>query len=302
LTALRAGELALEAGIPPGVINVIPGFGHIAGEALSRHMDVDKIAFTGSNAVGHKIMEGSAQSNLKRVTLELGGKSAAIVCADADIDKAVEEVHFALFFNQGQVCCAASRIYVHESVYDEFVQKSVAKAKARTVGDPFTTVDQGPQVNESQFKKIMNYIDIGRSEGANLQTGGNRVGTAGYYIEPTVFTEVTDDMAISQEEIFGPVMSILKFKTLEEVTKRANTSKFGLAAGIWTKNLDTANTLSRNLRSGTVWINCFNNFDAALPFGGFKGSGFGRDKGYAALEAYTEIKTIQTPLFDAHWR
>lgn len=302
LTALRAGQLALEAGIPPGVINVIPGFGHIAGEALSRHMDVDKVAFTGSNMTGHKIMEGAAQSNLKRVTLELGGKSAAIVCEDADIDKAVEEVHFALFFNQGQVCCAASRIFVHENVYDEFVEKSVKLAKKRRVGDPFTTVDQGPQVNETQFKKIMNYIDIGRSEGATLMTGGNRVGTEGYYVEPTVFADVTDGMAISQEEIFGPVMSILKFKTLEEVTKRANASKYGLAAGIWTKNINTANTLSRNLRSGTVWINCFNNFDAALPFGGFKGSGFGRDKGYSALEAYTEVKTVQTPLFDAHWR
>lgn len=247
-------------------------------------------------------MEGAAQSNLKRVTLELGGKSAAIVCEDADIDKAVEEVHFALFFNQGQVCCAASRIFVHENVYDEFVEKSVKLAKKRRVGDPFTTVDQGPQVNETQFKKIMNYIDIGRSEGATLMTGGNRVGTEGYYVEPTVFADVTDGMAISQEEIFGPVMSILKFKTLEEVTKRANASKYGLAAGIWTKNINTANTLSRNLRSGTVWINCFNNFDAALPFGGFKGSGFGRDKGYSALEAYTEVKTVQTPLFDAHWR
>jgi aldehyde dehydrogenase (NAD+) len=299
---LRAGQLALEAGIPPGVINIIPGYGHVAGEALSRHMDVDKIAFTGSNATGHKIMEGAAQSNLKRVTLELGGKSAAIICADADIDKAVEEVHFALFFNQGQVCCAASRIFVHETVYEEFVEKSVAKAKNRTVGDPFTSVDQGPQVNEAQFMKIMNYIDIGRSEGANLRTGGNRVGSKGYYVEPTVFSEVTDEMAISQEEIFGPVMSILKFKTLEEVTKRANASKYGLAAGIWTRDIDTSNTLSRNLRSGTVWINCFNNFDAALPFGGFKGSGFGRDKGYSALEAYTEVKTVQTPLFNAHWR
>ena len=215
LTALRAGQLALEAGIPPGVINILPGYGHIAGEALSRHMDVDKIAFTGSNATGHKIMEGAAQSNLKRVTLELGGKSAAIICEDADIDKAVKDMHFALFFNQGQVCCAASRIFVHESVYDEFVEKSVAMAQKRTVGDPFTDVDQGPQVNESQFKKIMHYIDIGRSEGANLRTGGKRVGTEGYYVEPTVFTDVTDEMAISQEEIFGPVMSILKFKNLE---------------------------------------------------------------------------------------
>lgn len=234
-----------------GVINVIPGYGHVAGEALSRHMDVDKIAFTGSNATGHKIMSGSAESNLKRVTLELGGKSAAIICADADLDKAVDDMHFALFFNQGQVCCAASRIYVHESVYDEFVAKSVLKAKSRTVGDPFTTVDQGPQVNKVQFERIMKYIDIGRMEGANMMTGGKQIGTEGYFIEPTVFSDVTDTMAISTEEIFGPVMSILKFKDLEEVTKRANASKYGLAAGVFSQNINTCNTLSRNLRAGS---------------------------------------------------
>jgi len=302
LTSLRAGELALEAGLPPGVLNIVPGYGHIAGEALSRHMDVDKIAFTGSTLVGHKIMEAAAQSNLKKCTLELGGKSAAIVCADADIDQAVKEAHFALFFNQGQVCCAASRLFVHESVYDEFVEKSVALAKARTVGDPFTNVDQGPQVNESQFKKVMNYIDIGQREGGNLLVGGKRAHSQGYYVQPTVFGDVEDHHTIAKEEIFGPVMSILKWKTEEEVVQRANKNDYGLAAGLWTKSLDSANTISRNLKAGTVWINCFNNFDSAIPFGGYKRSGFGKDKGAYALEAYCNVKTVQTPLKNYHWK
>jgi len=302
LTALRAGEIALEAGLPPGVLNIVPGYGNIAGEALSRHMHVDKVAFTGSTAVGHKIMEAAAQSNLKKCSLELGGKSAAIVCADADIDQAVREAHFALFFNQGQVCCAASRLYVHESVYDEFVQKSVALAKKRTVGDPFTDVEQGPQVNESQFKKVLNYIDIGIREGAELLTGGKAASDIGYYVQPTVFGNVQDEMVIANEEIFGPVMSIMKWKTVEEVVARANKSEYGLAAGVWTKSLDTANTISRNLRSGTVWVNCFNNFDAAIPFGGYKKSGFGKDKSAYALEAYCEVKTVQMPLKGADWR
>ena len=192
---------------------------------------------------------------MKKCSLELGGKSAAIVCADADIDQAVREAHFALFFNQGQVCCAASRLYVHESVYDEFVQKSVALAKKRTVGDPFTDVEQGPQVNESQFKKVLNYIDIGIREGAELLTGGKSAAEIGYYVQPTVFGNVQDEMIIANEEIFGPVMSIMKWKTVEEVVARANKSEYGLAAAVWTKSLDTANTISRNLRSGTVWIN-----------------------------------------------
>jgi len=302
LTALRAGELALEAGIPPGVLNIVPGYGNIAGETLSRHMDVDKIAFTGSTAVGHKIMEGAAQSNLKKVGLELGGKSAAIVCGDADIDQAVKEAHFGLFFNQGQVCCAASRLYVHESVYDEFVAKSVALAKARTVGDPFTDVEQGPQVSETQFKKVMGYIDIGQKEGGELLTGGKQVGSKGYYIEPTVFGNVKDDMRIAKEEIFGPVMSIMKFKTIEEVVARANNTSYGLAAGVWTQNIDNINTISRNLRSGTVWVNCFDNFDAAIPFGGYKRSGFGKDKSIYALEQYCDVKTVQMPIKGSHWR
>jgi len=302
LTALRAGELALEAGLPPGVLNILSGFGETAGHALAHHHDVDKIAFTGSTEIGHKIMAASANSNLKKVSLELGGKSAAIVCADADIDKAVEEAHFALFFNQGQCCCAGSRLFVHEAVYDEFVEKSVRRAEKRTVGDPMTDVEQGPQVDELQYAKVMSYIDSGKTEGARLLTGGSRVGDKGYFIKPTVFADVKDDMLIAREEIFGPVMSIFKFKSNEEVVQRANKSEYGLAAGVWSKNIDTVNTLSRNLRAGTVWVNCFDNFDAAIPFGGYKKSGIGRDKGQYAIDLYTEIKTVMMPINNPSWK
>lgn len=302
LTALRAGQLALEAGLPPGVLNIVPGYGNIAGEALSRHHDVDKIAFTGSTLTGHKIMEGAAQSNLKKVSLELGGKSSMIVCGDADVDQAVDNAYFGLFFNQGQVCCAASRLYVHESIYDEFVAKSVAKAKARKVGDPFTDVEQGPQVSEAQYKKVLNYIDIGQREGGKMVTGGKAHGDKGYYVQPTVFTDVNEDMRIVKEEIFGPVMSIMKFKTIEEVVQRANKNEFGLAAGVWSKNVDTVNQVSRNLRAGTIWVNCWNNFDSAIPFGGYKKSGFGKDKSTYALDAYCEVKTVQMPIFNSNWR
>lgn len=302
LTALRAGELALEAGIPPGVFNVITGMGEDAGAALALHHDVDKIAFTGSTEVGHKIMGASAASNLKRVSLELGGKSAAIVCSDADIDAAVEQAHFALFFNQGQCCCAGSRLFVHESIYDEFVEKSVKRAQKRTIGDPLTDVEQGPQVDNDQFTKVMGYIDSGKNEGAKLLTGGSRHGSKGYFVQPTIFGDVKDDMKIAKEEIFGPVMSIFKFKSNDEVVERANKSEYGLAAGVWTKNIDTANTMSRNLRAGTIWVNCFDNFDAAIPFGGYKKSGIGRDKGEYATELYTEVKTVQMPLTKPAWK
>jgi len=302
LTALRAGELALEAGIPPGVLNVLPGMGPTAGAALSQHMDVDKVAFTGSTEVGRMVMRDAAMSNLKKVTLELGGKSPAIVCEDTDIDKAVDDTHFALYFNHGQCCCAGSRLYVQESIYDEFVAKAVAKAKARTVGDPFTEVDQGPQVNEEQMKKILSYISLGKEQGATMQVGGARHGSTGYYVQPTLFTDVTDDMAIAKEEIFGPVMSIMKFKTHDEVIQRANANEYGLAAGVWTKDIDTVNKFSRNLRTGTVWVNCYNNFDAAIPFGGYKQSGIGRDKSEYALEAYTETKVVCMPIKDPSWK
>ncbi|KAK3282604.1 Aldehyde dehydrogenase 2 member B4, mitochondrial [Cymbomonas tetramitiformis] len=301
LTALKLGELIDEAGIPPGVINILTGYGQTAGHALSHHMDVDKISFTGSTEVGRKILQASAGTNLKSVSLELGGKSAVIVCPDTDVDQAVADTHFALFFNMGQCCVAGSRLFVHEDIYEEFVEKAVAAAKARTVGDPFTQVDQGPQVSQEQFETISGYIQSGIEQGATLATGGRRIGDKGYFIEPTVFTDVRDDMKIYQEEIFGPVMSIIKWRTEEEVIARANQSQYGLGAGIWTKNHNTANRLARALKSGTVWINCYNVFDDALPFGGYKMSGMGRDKGEYALSNYTETKCVITPLENPAW-
>jgi aldehyde dehydrogenase (NAD+) len=297
LSALRVGELILEAGFPEGVVNILPGYGPTAGAALARHMDVDKVAFTGSTEVGHLIMKDSAESNLKRVTLELGGKSPNIVFADADMDKAIEGAHFALFFNQGQCCCAGSRLFVEEKAYDEFVEKSVERAKKRTVGNPFDkNTEQGPQVDQDQFNKVMNYIDIGKKEKAKLMAGGGRVGDKGYFIEPTVFADVQDDMKIAQEEIFGPVMSILKFKDINEVVERANKSLYGLAAAVWTSDITKAHAIADGVRAGTVWVNCYDVFDAAAPFGGFKQSGIGRELGEYGLANYTEVKTVTVKL------
>jgi aldehyde dehydrogenase (NAD+) len=297
LTALRVAELIVEAGFPPGVVNMLPGYGPTAGAAISNHMDVDKVAFTGSTEVGHLIMEAAAKSNLKRVTLELGGKSPNIVFADANMDEAIEGCHFALFFNQGQCCCAGSRLYVEEKAYDEFVEKSVARAKKRTVGDPFDTkTEQGPQVDDAQFDKVMSYIDSGKREGASLLCGGERVGDRGYFIQPTVFGDVQEDMKIAQEEIFGPVLSIIKFKDLDDVVERANKTMYGLAAAVWTRDIGKAHAIANNVRAGTVWVNCYDVFDAAAPFGGFKQSGIGRELGEYGLQQYTEVKTVTVKL------
>jgi aldehyde dehydrogenase (NAD+) len=293
LTALRIGELILEAGFPPGVVNMLPGYGPTAGAAIAEHMDVDKVAFTGSTEVGHIIMQAAARTNLKRVTLELGGKSPNIVFADADMDAAVEGAHFALFFNQGQCCCAGSRTYVDEKCYDEFVEKSVARAQKRTVGDPLDPkTEQGPQVDSDQFSKVMGYIESGRSEGANLMCGGERAGDKGFFVKPTVFADVKDNMKIAQEEIFGPVMSILKFKDIEDVVERSNQTNYGLAAAVWTRDISKAHAIANGVRAGTVWVNCYDVFDAAAPFGGFKQSGIGRELGEYGLQQYTEIKTV----------
>jgi aldehyde dehydrogenase (NAD+) len=297
LTALRVGELMIEAGFPPGVVNILPGYGPTAGAAIARHMDVDKVAFTGSTEVGHLIMKAAAETNLKRITLELGGKSPNIVFADADMDQAVEGAHFALFFNQGQCCCAGSRLYVEDKCYDEFVEKSVARARKRTVGNPFDRkTEQGPQVDSDQFKKVMGYIEAGKKEKATLLTGGKRVGDKGYFIEPTVFGDVQDDMKIAQEEIFGPVMSILRFKDLDEVVARANKSLYGLAAAVWTRDITKAHAIADSVRAGTVWVNCYDVFDAGAPFGGFKQSGMGRECGEYGLANYTEVKTVTVKL------
>lgn len=293
LSALRIGELIVEAGFPEGVVNILPGYGPTAGAAIANHMDVDKVAFTGSTEVGHLIMEAAAKSNLKRVTLELGGKSPNIVFSDVDIDEAVEGAHFGLFFNHGQCCCAGSRVFVEEKIYDKFVEKSGARARNRTVGDPFeATTEQGPQVDETQFEKVMGYIDSGKAEGAKLVCGGERVGDRGYFIQPTVFADVQDDMKISKEEIFGPVMSIIPFKNLDEVVNRANRTNYGLAAAVWTRDIKKAHAIADRVRAGTVWVNCYNILDTRAPFGGFKQSGIGRELGEYGLQQYTEAKTV----------
>jgi aldehyde dehydrogenase (NAD+) len=297
LSALRIGELIVEAGFPEGVVNLLPGFGPTAGAAIARHMDVDKVAFTGSTEVGQLIMEAAAKSNLKRITLELGGKSPNIVFADTDIDEAVEGAHFGLFFNHGQCCCAGSRVFVEEKIYDQFVEKSGARARRRTVGDPFDPkTEQGPQVDQIQFDKVMDYIESGRHEGAKLVCGGDRVGDRGYFIQPTVFADVQDDMKISREEIFGPVMSIIPFKTADEVVTRANRTTYGLAAAVWTRDIKKAHAIANSVRAGTVWVNCYNVLDTRAPFGGFKQSGIGRELGEYGLQQYTEIKTVTVKL------
>jgi aldehyde dehydrogenase (NAD+) len=297
LTALRVAALAQEVGFPDGVLNVVPGYGPTAGAALSAHMDVDKVAFTGEYTTGQIIMEAAAKSNLKRVTLELGGKSPNVIFADADLDAAVEGSFFGLFFNQGQCCCAGSRLFVEDEVHDQFVEKIVKRAKSYKVGDPFEAgTEQGPQVSQEQCDRVMGFIEAGKKEGAKLLTGGKRVGGKGYFIEPTVFDNVTDEMKIAREEIFGPVMNILRFKDIEEVTRRGNQTFFGLAAAIWTRDITKAHRLAANLRAGTVWINCYDVFDAAAPFGGFKMSGIGRELGEYALQNYTEVKTVTVNL------
>ncbi len=293
LTALRVAQLAQEAGFPNGVINVVPGFGPTAGAALTRHMDVDKVAFTGETSTGQLIMEAAAKSNLKRVSLELGGKSPNIVFADADIDAAVEGAYFGLFFNQGQCCCAGSRLFVEQSIHDEFVAKLVQRAKSQKVGDPFDPeTTQGPQITREQQERVLSFIDSGKKEGATIHCGGGKPNLPGYFVEPTVFSGVTDGMKIAREEIFGPVMNILPFGNIEEVVERSNRTQFGLAAAVWTRDIKKAHRMARSLRAGTVWINCYDIFDAAAPFGGYKMSGVGRELGEYALQLYTEVKTV----------
>lgn len=296
LTCLRLGELALEAGIPAGVINVVPGYGPTAGAALVKHPGVDKIAFTGEHRTAQIIM-AEAATTLKRLTFELGGKSPNVVFADSDIDAAVAGAEFGLFFNQGQCCCAGSRVFVEEKIKAEFVEKITARAKTRKLGNPFDlSTSQGPQVDQAQFDKILSYIDKGKNAGAKCVTGGNRFGTKGYFVEPTIFDNVTDEMPIATDEIFGPVMSILSFKDLDEIITRSNQTCYGLAAAVWTRDVGKAHRYAKSVRAGTVWVNCYDVFDAAAPFGGFKMSGMGRELGEAALNNYTELKTVTVSL------
>lgn len=293
LGALVIAKRVEEAGFPPGVLNVISGFGKIAGAAMSSHMDIDKVAFTGSTPVGREIMKAAANSNLKKVTLELGGKSPNIVFDDADIDEAVNWANFGIFYNHGQCCCAGSRIYVQEGIYDKFVEKLRERIKKNVVGDPFDEKTfQGPQISQLQFDRIMGYIDHGKNDGAKVETGGERHGNKGYFIQPTIFSNVTHDMKIMQEEIFGPVATLCKFKDLDEVVKHGNNTNFGLAAAIHTKDLKRALEASHRLKAGTVWVNTYNTLHYALPFGGYKESGIGRELGKEALSNYTQVKTI----------
>ncbi|HEX7008750.1 MAG TPA: aldehyde dehydrogenase family protein [Phycisphaeraceae bacterium] len=295
LTALRLGELAQEAGFPEGVINIVPGDGH-TGSALVRHPGVDKIAFTGEYKTAQIIMKEAAPT-LKRLTFELGGKSPNVVFADSDLDAAAQGAFIGLYLNQGQCCCAGSRLFVEEKIHEPLVDRLVQMAKARKVGDPFAPdTEQGPQVDQAQFDKILHYIDLGKKEGARCLAGGGRVGQKGYFIEPTVFDQVRDEMAIAREEIFGPVMSILTFKEVDEVIRRGNETFYGLAAAVWTRDIAKAHRVANAIRAGTVWVNCYDVFDAAAPFGGFKMSGQGRELGEKALDNYTELKTVTISL------
>ncbi|XP_075728741.1 aldehyde dehydrogenase 1A1 isoform X3 [Rhipicephalus microplus] len=295
LTALYTARLVVDAGFPPGVVNVVPGFGETAGAALSKHMDVDKIAFTGSTQVGRLMLKSSGDTNCKRVSLELGGKSPLIVFPDADLQLAAAVAHRCVFINTGQVCCAPTRVFVHEAVYEQFVDASVAMAKARVLGDPFeSSTNQGPQISREQMERVLGYVEAGKREGAQLLCGGQRYGSRGYFVQPTVFSNVHDDMSIAREEIFGPVQSLFKFSDTEEVIERANRTTYGLAAGVFTSDLNTAHTVSHALQAGVVWINTFMEISPQTPFGGYKMSGLSREMGEEGILAYTEVKTVVT--------
>jgi len=292
LTALKIGELAMAAGFPPGVLNVVPGFGKTAGQAIVDHADVDKVTFTGSPGVGRQILRGAA-GNLKRVTLELGGKSANIIFPDADIDAAVKAASAGIFFNSGQVCSAGSRILVHQDIYSEVVQRMVARAEAVRIGDPRdAATSMGPLISDVQMKRVLDYIDVGVGEGAKIATGGARRGQAGYFVSPTVFAGVEHDMRISQEEIFGPVAAVIPFKDDEDALRLANGTSYSLAAGVWSADIGRVHRFVRRLKAGTVWVNTFGPTDVRLPWGGSRDSGFGREHGDMAIENFTEPKVV----------
>ncbi len=298
LSALRLGELILEAGIPEGVVNVVPGFGPTAGAALASHPGVDKITFTGSTEVGREIVKASA-GNLKRLSLELGGKSPNIVFADADLEAAAKGMFMGIFYNQGQCCSAGSRVFVEKSKFDGLVDALVQRAKTVRQGpgiDPKTQM--GPLVSAEQQKRVLGYVEAGRKEGARLLCGGEKGAGTGYFVQPTVFTDVKDEMRISREEIFGPVLTVSPFESMDEVVGRANGTDYGLVAGVWTKDVKKAHQMAQALKAGTVWINCYHFVDAAAPWGGVKQSGYGREKGQYALENYTQLKSVWVDLND----
>jgi aldehyde dehydrogenase (NAD+) len=296
LTALRVAELAREAGFPPGVVNVVNGVGETTGAALVVHPGVDKIAFTGHVDTA-KIIQKAAADTLKRCTFELGGKSPNVIFADSNMEQAVAGAFHAIYFHGGQCCTAGSRLFVESKIQQEFVERLAEKCKERKIGDPLDeTTEQGPQVSQEQMDKILGYCDRGQKEGATLLVGGNRFGKKGFFVEPTIFDNVKDEMAIAKDEIFGPVVSVLPFKSFDEMIGRANNTYYGLAAAIWTKDLDKAHRYAREVKAGTVWVNCYHVVDTTTPFGGFKMSGQGRENGEAALEHYTELKTVTIKL------
>jgi aldehyde dehydrogenase (NAD+) len=296
LTPLRLGEILMDAGVPPGVVNIVPGYGETAGAALAAHPGVDKVAFTGSHVTGQKIVQASA-GNLKRVSLELGGKSPDIVFADADIETAVPGAAMAVFANSGQICSAGTRMFVEQKVYDEFTERVATFGKGLRVGnglDPETQI--GPLVSEQQLERVTGYLALGKQEGARAVAGGERLTAGplekGYFVPPTVFTDVRDDMRIAQEEIFGPVISAIPFKDMDELIQRANATMFGLGSGVWTKDVSKAHRLASAIRAGSVWVNCYQAMDPAVPFGGYKMSGYGRESGLQQMEEYLNVKAV----------
>lgn len=297
LSALYASKFIEECGFPAGVYNILSGFGKITGNALAMHPKIKKIAFTGSTATGKHIMKCAAESNLKKVTLELGGKSPNLIFADADMDATVRNIVLGIYYNAGEVCSAGSRVYVEDSVYDQVLEKLKVASNELIVGDPFGEgVFQGAQTSKNQLDKILGYVEIGRSEGATLVAGGERIGDKGFFIRPTIFGDVTEDMRIVREEIFGPVVVVSRFSDVDDAVRLANNTSYGLAAGIHTTNVNTAINVARKIKAGTVWINTYNDFHAMVPFGGFGQSGIGREMGIEAIDNYTQVKAVRMKL------